>query len=129
MEREIALNHDILHCLCAKPPLMIATAQSCGWFDDMAETYGTLPLTSVEGKASTAPEEARSGMTRVFDEQIVVDANDVRYVARLPYLIETTDGRCGNAVLQDGQLPRVSTDLAAAYTVYWGDDALERGQP
>lgn len=45
----------------------------------------------------------------------------------MPYYIETMDGRTfSGRVEADGLLPRINTYGEDEYTVYWGDDALEK---
>ncbi|AQG99251.1 hypothetical protein A9R05_10755 [Burkholderia sp. KK1] len=69
----------------------------------------------------TAPNNAR------FDEQIRASASSDS-LEGYPYLIEMADGRVfSGRVESGGALPRVMTgESADEYTVYWGDDALEK---
>lgn len=61
-----------------------------------------------------------------YDEQVRA-IGDQAALAGYPYLIETSAGEsyCGR-VIAYGRLPRVCTDDAATYVVYWGDEALSR---
>lgn len=65
-----------------------------------------------------------SESNNAFDEQAVLLASTID---GLPYLIETPDGRqfTGRATAE-GKLPRIDTENAEEYTVYWGDEALAK---
>ena len=42
-----------------------------------------------------------------------------------PYLIEMNNGRTfAGRINSHGQLPRICTETADSYTIYWGEDAL-----
>jgi hypothetical protein len=44
-----------------------------------------------------------------------------------PYFMEMADGRTSvGRVDASGKLPRIVTEEASEYTVYWGDQALAR---
>jgi hypothetical protein len=79
------------------------------------------------GNAATAIESAPSSLAAgTFDEQVraaVLGAALKDY----PYFIKTADGRtsCGRTDA-DGNLPRIETQEAIDYTVYWGDAALAK---
>ena len=78
---------------------------------------------SVVNKVANVTVRAKSP----FDEQVSVVADSVHHFSGLPYVIETADGQITDGVVpRDGRLPRVFTDAEAAYTVYWGDEALAR---
>ncbi|MDH6169525.1 hypothetical protein M2282_004693 [Variovorax boronicumulans] len=48
-------------------------------------------------------------------------------IAGLPYYIEVSDGRkYSGRVDEDGHLPRIFTEFADTYKIYWGDEALAR---
>jgi|SRR5471030_1014510 len=59
-----------------------------------------------------------------FDEKSQLHG---QMISGVPYFIETSDGRtfAGRAMV-DGMLPRIETYDQEEYTVYWGDDALEK---
>lgn len=78
--------------------------------------------------AASAP-EALSNSNRtdntqpIFDEQIQV----AMLAVGLPYLIVTRDGRrAAGRVDREGLLPRVATESAEEFEIYWGDEALAR---
>jgi hypothetical protein len=116
---ETAADGDVVLCNCATPPSIVATLAGDSWCDDLAETMGV--VTSSRKVAGGVPSVVVSG----YDEQ-------VRAVGRgafegYPYLVETSDGRTiSGRLTKDGQLPRIYTDTAGDYSVYWGDEALAR---
>jgi uncharacterized Zn-binding protein involved in type VI secretion len=65
--------------------------------------------------------------SEVFDEQVHLNTIDQPALAGLPFYVENSDGRqySGRADAQ-GLLPRISTEGAEQYTVYWGDEALAK---
>jgi hypothetical protein len=66
-----------------------------------------------------------SAALQLFDEQ-VRGAVSGTLSDGYPYF-EAPDGRVFFGRLdRSGHLPRISTDTADTYTIYWGDEALER---
>jgi hypothetical protein len=116
---ETAADGDIVLCNCATPPRIVATLAGNSWCDDLAETK------SVAASSRTVSDVVSSAVVSGYDEQ-------VRIVGRsafegYPYLVETSDGRTVSGRLaNDGKLPRIYTDTAGDYSVYWGDEALAK---
>jgi len=72
---------------------------------------------------------ARNGLSRErYDEQVRLVANGGDdHLVGLPYFIETKSGRTYSGRLNArGEFPRIETEGPGEYTVYWGDEALER---
>jgi hypothetical protein len=116
--REIALDHDILLCKCARHPLIIAVHAGDSTVDDEAEKYASAMSTS--GSAS----DARTQTVGTFDEQVATRARSAS-LHGYPFVVETPGGQtvCGR-VDSNGRLPRVHTDSANVYSIHWGDEAL-----
>jgi len=73
-------------------------------------------------KAKTASPAAQSQVL-IYDEQIRATGKGT--TVGYPYFIETADGRTQSGRLDSSALlPRITTDAADKYTVYWGDEAL-----
>lgn len=119
--RQTNLDGDLCLCNCPKPPRLVARLHDdCVGFtaNEIAEMPGSANWLSYAGHAI--------GGNRVepFDEQARMSNPAAEGV---PYRIEVEDGRViSGSVGTDGFLPRVETVGDAAYTVYWGDEALAR---
>lgn len=111
---ELALDGDILLCACPRPPRMIAGSIATAWFEDM----GTR-----QGKCGDAVMVSAMGLPPLFDERVTVVGAGVS--VGYPYFIQMADGRTTGGHLDEaGALPRIFTECAADYHVYWGDEAL-----
>lgn len=66
----------------------------------------------------------------IYDEQVQFTTPVSTHMVGLAYFIESEDGINQSGVIgPDGLLPRISTqNKAGSYTVYWGDDAMEKSQ-
>ncbi|KDR37213.1 PAAR domain-containing protein [Caballeronia grimmiae] len=125
---EIAAHDDVVVCGCSEHPRIFAVLAGEAWYDDMAETLGSIGTRGT--KNGSAPISSLAESTRGnarFDEQIRASASSVS-LEGYPYLIEMADGRMFSGCVESGgALPRMMTgDNASEYTVYWGDDALEK---
>ena len=125
---EIAAHDDVVVCGCSEHPRIFATLAGETWYDDMAETLGNIGARTTKvdraplaGLTESAADNAR------FDEQIRVSASCVS-LNGYPYRIEMADGRVfSGRIGSGGALPRMMTgENADEYTVYWGEDALEK---
>lgn len=89
-----------------------------------AHRTNTAPGKSAESGQLSGELKCENEARTQFDEQSHLMGNSVEGV---PYFIETKDGRTftGQAP-HDGMLPRVETDEAVEYSVYWADEALAR---
>jgi uncharacterized Zn-binding protein involved in type VI secretion len=83
-----------------------------------ATMSGSVPIAAL---AASATDNER------FDEQIRASASNASLVG-YPYLIEMADGRMFSGHVEAGGiLPRMMTgENVDEYTVYWGDEALEK---
>ncbi|RKR43822.1 PAAR domain-containing protein [Paraburkholderia sp. BL17N1] len=108
---------DPVLCPCGLNYVMAGLNPGCFyWTDDIAVAASAV--------ASTIDNASRG--TGIYDEQ-VCGATTVANLEGYPYFIESAEGRTFSGRLgKDGLLPRVRTDAAAHYKVYWGDDALAR---
>lgn len=65
-----------------------------------------------------------SESAKLFDEQIVAQFS---FAEGMPYFIETEEGEIVKGIIgADGKLPRVATREQGAYSLYLGEEALER---
>jgi hypothetical protein len=125
---EIAVHDDVVVCSCPEYPRIFAMLAGEAWYDDMAETLGSVGTRETRNSGAPLSSLAESTADYAqFDEQIRASASSVR-LEGYPYLIEMTDGRVySGRVEAGGALPRMMTgENADEYTVYWGDDALEK---
>lgn len=116
---EIALEGDIVVCQCPTPQRIVAVLAGESWYEDMAETTegGTSGQALADGVGSAVAGD--------FDEQVRAVGHGAS--EGYPYLIETAGGRAFfGRLASGGQLPRIFTDSAEDYSVYWGDEALAR---
>jgi hypothetical protein len=115
-----ALSGDINLCGCTPPPVFFSNRSMRMVFtaEDVARLTGKLVTDVSMGAASSVASAA------AYDEQVTASARGVS-LRGYPFLIETSDGRtmCARAGA-NGRLPRIYTDNADTYTIYWGDDAL-----
>jgi uncharacterized Zn-binding protein involved in type VI secretion len=125
---EIAAHDDTVVCGCSEHPRIFAMLAGEAWYDDMAETLGSVGTRATKnGGASPAGLAESTAGDAQLDEQIHASASSAR-LDGYPYLIEMRDGRVFSGRVQSGgALPRMITgENADEYTVYWGDDALEK---
>jgi hypothetical protein len=111
-----ALSGDINICGCTPPPVFYAERNMAMIFT--GEESATLTGRATAGASIGTP----SAMD--YDEQVYALGDQAALVG-YPYFIETSGGAIySGRVDSRGKLPRVYTDDAASYTVYWGDEAL-----
>jgi len=117
--REVALDRDVLRCQCPSPPPIIARMQSISRIEDRLGSGDVMA-------ASNMRFSANSYDAGQYDEKIVVTGL-ADMTKSYPYFIETSDGRTFQGRLDSsGHLPRIYTDTASEYVVYWGDEALAK---
>ena len=111
-----ALSGDINICGCTPPPVFFAERNMHMEFtgEEVARLTGKIVAGASIGVATAA----------AYDEQVRA-AGDQSALVGYPFFIETSAGAVHSGrVDARGLLPRVFTDDAASYTVYWGDEAL-----
>jgi uncharacterized Zn-binding protein involved in type VI secretion len=117
--RATVLHGDPVMCPCGRNKVFVVSDPGC----HVESGSGAAPASNaVAAGASTFSSFA----TGTFDEQVRAAAPGV-VLNGYPYFIETADGRTfSGSVGASGKLPRIDTDGADEYTVFWGDDAIER---
>ncbi|WP_235362664.1 PAAR domain-containing protein [Burkholderia sp. A9] len=121
-----ALSGDINVCGCNPSPTFYAER-------NMTMTFESHEVAALGGAeripaASIAPAEATTAthadISERHDEQVRA-AIGTTLPQSYPYLIETSNGRTfAGHVSGDGLLPRIHSETADSYTIYWGEDAL-----
>lgn len=91
--------------------------------DGMQTACGAILIASQHSVLVGAPAN-----TENYDEQAqAIDQSTGQPIANYPFYIETSDGRTFSGyTYQDGRLPRVYTNGADEYTIYWGGEALAK---
>lgn len=106
--RHVVLDGDPVMCPCGKNRVIVGINPRV-WIASSRTIGG--------GVASVA--------IGTYDEQVRATGRGAS--EEYPYFIETADGRAVSGRLANGgHLPRVHSDAANNYTVYWGDDALAK---
>lgn len=119
--KQWALSGDVNICGCNPPPI----------FYSIHERHMTMSFTSGEaarlmGKATPVSSNAVASSVAIYDEQVRAIAARAS-LAGYPYFVETSDGRTAAGRLDSGTLlPRIATDAADSYIVYWGDETLAK---
>jgi hypothetical protein len=116
--RSIVVDGDLVLCPCGKNRVIVGSNPRV-----FVNTHEGSVITS---SASTAVTAGSSSLpTGMFDEQVRAAASIA--LDGYPFLIEMVDGRTfAGRVDASGKLPRIVTDDADEYIVYWGDQALAR---
>ncbi|CAB4051379.1 PAAR domain-containing protein [Paraburkholderia phenoliruptrix] len=111
-----ALSGDINICGCTPPPVFFAQR-------NMSMKFSAEDAARLTGKA-VAGASIGTAFAAGYDEQVLTTGDHFTIVG-YPYFIETSAGAVHSGrVDARGLLPRVFTDAAASYTVYWGEEAL-----
>jgi hypothetical protein len=109
------IEGDLVLCPCGRNRVLAGPNPGCFYEDD-----GGAPGVSSAAQSAIATDATVAS----YDEKVHAAASGVT-LDGYPYFIETADGRTfSGRVEANGGLPRIETDAADAYTVYWGDDAL-----
>lgn len=115
---EVALDGDVVLCMCPSPPRIAAGMAGAAWFEDGGSEAGLVHVSGVDPGRSQYH----------YDELLIAMASGVP-VADYPYFVETSDKRhLFGYTDKHGCLPRIATICAGSLTVYWGDEALARRQ-
>lgn len=110
--RESALSGDLCMCKCEPSPFLLASQDFC--YIEVDDAYQ--PFHDGRLHATTDAE---------YDEQVCTSGKGAS--TGYPFLIEAPcqDAHFGR-LDSEGRLPRVRSECADEYIVYWGDEALER---
>ncbi|WP_249171192.1 PAAR domain-containing protein [Burkholderia multivorans] len=121
-----ALSGDINVCGCNPPPIFYAERNMVMVFE--SHEIAMLEAAKRVSAASVAMVEEAPGaqvdICASFDEQVRVGIGTT-IPRSYPYLIEMSNGRTvAGRVNSNGLLPRIHSERADSYTIYWGEDAL-----
>jgi hypothetical protein len=109
------IEGDLVLCPCGRNRVLAGANPGCFYEDDGSSAGAS---SAVQFTIATDASFA------TYDEKVRAAASGVT-LDGYPYYIETADGRTFSGCVEaNGGLPRIETDAADAYTVYWGDDAL-----
>ncbi|KVS37748.1 hypothetical protein WK43_07270 [Burkholderia ubonensis] len=87
----------------------------------LAGAKSASPESIAKAEVATAAQPDRSA---AYDEQVRAGIRTT-LPQNYPYLIEMSDGRTfAGHVNSNGRLPRIHSEIADSYTIYWGEDAL-----
>uniref|UniRef100_A0A1I9YVB5 Uncharacterized protein n=1 Tax=Paraburkholderia sprentiae WSM5005 TaxID=754502 RepID=A0A1I9YVB5_9BURK len=111
--RRQAVGGDIVLCKCADHPRIVAI-------------YGRIWKIADRSGETSVPIATAPVQNLIFDEQVRAVAARAS-LAGYPYYIETESGDVYSGRIDShGFLPRITTDGAEHYVIYWGDEALAR---
>jgi hypothetical protein len=107
-----AVDGDIVLCKCERHPRIVSV-------------YGRrYEYIDTERSVWTRAMQSSTSAISAFDEQVLPTTGRGSLLG-YPYLIEQTDGQMlAGRIDSGGRLPRIHTDAAETYTIYWGDEAL-----
>ena len=112
---EIALDRDVVVCNCAEHPHITAKLSGEAWYDDLAESLGTIGSSKFEsvGSPSCGAATTASPARRVppgFDELIVLRDEDGHPIANQRFRIRSADGEVYEGTTNEtGETVRVRT--------------------
>lgn len=117
---EVALDGDVVLCMCPAPQRIVATLAGNAWYEDMGGGAGAPHMPGAGYAATAAP------APNVYDE-LVIAKGPHGPLAGYAYFVETSDGRgLFGHTDEHGRLPRIATMDVGSLTVYWGDEALAK---
>ncbi|BBQ01625.1 hypothetical protein BSFA1_67530 (plasmid) [Burkholderia sp. SFA1] len=116
---EIALDQDLMVCGCPEHPRVVATLAGEAWYDDLAETLGTVSLR--ETMSRSAATAASLGCE--FDETYVLrDRATGKLLENVAYRLVSTRGTVVEGVTdRSGKTQRIKTSAAERITVRIGE--------
>ncbi|MFL9862795.1 PAAR domain-containing protein [Paraburkholderia fungorum] len=119
--RNVVVDGDSVLCPCGKNRVIVGS--NPGYF------LNSDPGSSSARNAAVAVESASSSLASgTFDEQVRIAARGIP-LKGYPYFIEIADGRTSYGRTDaNGNLPRIETQEANDYTIYWGDAAFAKQQ-
>lgn len=119
--RKVVVDGDSVLCPCGKNRVIVGN--NPGYF-----LNSSLVSPSASNAAAAIESASSSLVTGTFDEQVRAAASGTA-LKDYPYFIEMADGQTSYGRTDaNGNLPRIGTQEAVDYTVYWGDAALAKQQ-
>jgi hypothetical protein len=116
--RSIVVDGDLVLCPCGKNRVIVGSNPRIFVHTNAGSAVTSSARAAVTAESSFLP-------TDMFDEQVRAAASIA--LDGYPYFVEMVDGRTSaGRVDASGKLPRIVTDDANKYIVYWGDQALAR---
>jgi hypothetical protein len=116
--RSIVVDGDLVLCPCGKNRVIVGSNPRIFVHTNAGSAVTSSARAAVTAESSFLP-------TDMFDEQVRAAASIA--LDGYPYFVEMVDGRTSaGRVDASGKLPRIVTDDANEYIVYWGDQALAR---
>ncbi|MEM4988852.1 PAAR domain-containing protein [Collimonas sp. H4R21] len=127
---EVALENDVVICGCPVHPKVVANLHQTMTYDDGATSVGSQTASEAAGAGlvAAAPGATNAQTDLPHDEMVQLDGPGAPSLAGMFYRIEVNDGRVFSGVVPDnGEMPRIGTATQESYDIYWGDEALARG--
>ncbi|WP_236871931.1 hypothetical protein [Burkholderia pseudomultivorans] len=121
-----ALSGDINVCGCNPPPTFYAERSMMMIFEshEVEPPKGAKRVPAVSVAMVEEQKGAQADMSVGYDEQVRAGIGTT-LPQSYPYLIEMSDGRTlSGHINSNGLLPRIHSESADSYTIYWGEDAL-----
>ncbi|WP_321786596.1 hypothetical protein [Burkholderia pyrrocinia] len=121
-----ALSGDINVCGCNPPPIFYAERNMMMTFvsHDVATLAGAKSVPAAGIAKAEVATAAQADISAGHDEQVRAGIGTT-LPQSYPYLIEMSNGRTvAGHVNGGGLLPRIHSETADSYTIYWGEDAL-----
>jgi hypothetical protein len=112
---EIALDNDVVVCRCPEHPRVFARLAGEAWYDDMAETLGTVtPRATMSGSVAAAAFAASSSSTFAFDQQVILRSSSTgKPLSGVRYRASSASGRVFEGRTDaTGRTERFKTDAA-----------------
>lgn len=130
---EVALENDIVICGCPVHPKLVANLHQTMTYDDGATSVGAQSALAPAAAAGTVGAAGAAAIMQKsedlpHDELVQLLGAEPHNLAGMFYRIEVKDGRVfSGTVPENGEMPRIGTAAANSYDVFWGDEALARG--
>lgn len=119
--RNVVVDDDSVLCPCGKNRVIVGSNPGYFLNSDVGSPSASNAAAAIESASSSL-------VTGTVDERVHASALGVA-LKDYPYFIKTADGRTSYGRTDaDGNLPRIETQEANDYTVYWGDAALAKQQ-
>nr|WP_133664581.1 hypothetical protein [Paraburkholderia sp. BL10I2N1] len=118
--RAVVVDGDSVLCPCGKNRVIVGSNPGIFLNTDRGSAVARNAASAAQSAIATGASVA------TYDEQVRAAASGGA-LDGYPYFVETADGRTfSGRVGANGLLPRIETDVAGTYAIYWGDEALAR---